>query len=147
MINRLTEYSEESKLKSVDLVLEAFKLMENRELNSASNLLEEIKKKLEKEFTKSETYKEKIIVTKICIFVDGLIKCYNPEKEMFLRSDLLPLLKREKIKNKIKKYLTRINEHSARKRSDSTWKKFGKSTIERKKENQFDAGMFFLCEM
>lgn len=142
MIHILTAYSEDSKLKSVDLVLEAFNHMEKREINDVVSLLEEIKKKLEKEFTKSETYKEKIIVTKICIFVDGLIKCYNPEKEIFLRSDLLPQVKREKIKNKIRKYLARINEHSARKRSDSTWKKFGKSTIDRKKENQFDAGMY-----
>ena len=84
---------------------------------------------------------EKIIVTKICIFVDCLLKCYSPEKQIFLRSDLLPSVKKEKIIKKMRKYLHRISECSTRKRSDSTWKKFGKSTIERSKESN-DTGMF-----
>ena len=103
--------------------------------------LVDIKNRLEKEFKNADSYLEKIIVTKICIFVDCLLKCYSPEKQIFLRSDLLPSVKKEKIIKKMRKYLHRISECSTRKRSDSTWKKFGKSTIERSKESN-DTGMF-----
>ena len=103
--------------------------------------LVDIKNRLEKEFKNAETYLEKIVVTKISIFVDCLLKCYNPERKIFLRSDLLPGIKKEKIIKKLKKYIQRISECSTRKRSDSTWKKFGKSTIERSKESN-DTGIF-----
>ena len=103
--------------------------------------LVDIKNRLEKEFKNAESFLEKIVVTKICIFVDCLLKCYSPERRIFLRSDLLPIAKKEKIIKKLRKYLQRITECSTRKRSDSTWKKFGKSTIERSKESN-DTGMF-----
>ena len=102
--------------------------------------LVDIKNRLEKEFKNAESFLEKIVVTKICIFVDCLLKCYSPERQIFLRSDLLPIVKKEKIIKKLRKYLQRITECSTRKRSDSTWKKFGKSTIERSKESN-DTGM------
>ena len=91
----------------------------------------------------SETYSEKIVVTKVSIFADCLLKCYNSERKIFLRSDLLPSSKKEKIVKKLRKYLIRMNECSARKRSDSTWRKFGKSTIEKSKENNFDSGIIY----
>ena len=109
--------------------------------SDVQNHLEEIKKRLEKEMKNSETYSEKIVVTKVSIFADCLLKCYNSERKIFLRSDLLPSTKKEKIVKKLRKYLIRMNECSARKRSDSTWRKFGKSTIEKSKENNFDSGI------
>ena len=108
--------------------------------------LVDIKNRLEKEFKNAESFLEKIIVTKICIFVDCLLKCYSPERQIFLRSDLLPSLKKEKIIKKMRKYLQRISECSSRKRSDSTWKKFGKSTIERSKESN-DTGKCAIHKM
>ena len=108
--------------------------------SEVNNKLVDIKNRLEKEFKNAESFLEKIVVTKICIFVDCLLKCYSPERQIFLRSDLLPSCKKEKIIKKMRKYLQRISECSTRKRSDSTWKKFGKSTIERSKESN-DTGM------
>ena len=58
--------------------------MENRKVRETFTLLEDIKKKVEKELKNSESYKQKIILSKVGIFADCLIKCYSPEKEMFL---------------------------------------------------------------
>ena len=115
---------------------------ENRKVRETFTLLEDIKKKVEKELKNSESYKQKIILSKVGIFADCLIKCYSPEKEMFLRFDLLPPLKRKKLVKKMKKYLFGINEFSVKRKYDSTWRKIGKNTVEKNKENLIDLGKY-----
>ena len=121
-------------------MISTFVLMESRKISQTFNLLEEIRKRIEKDFKNSEKLTDKILLTKIGILAECLVKCYNEEREMFLRFDLLPQIKREKLVKKIRKYLFRINEFFGRKRNDSTWRKIGKNTIERSRENNNDAG-------
>ena len=85
--------------------------------------------------------KEKVMNTKVSTFVESLIKCYNPEKCIFLPTDLLPDVKKEKIVKKIKKHLSRLHESVGRKKSDSQWKKFGKATIEKSKESSTEMAL------
>ena len=86
--------------------------------------------------------------SKIGIFVECLTKCYNPEKGIFLPSELLPMGKKEKIRKKLVSYHHKLKDSLGRKRSDSQWRKFGKSTIERSKENVLESGFmddFYRC--
>ena len=124
----------ENKRKSIDMVIDAFAAMKNRNIVEVNDLLEEAKKRLEKDFKSGEnSLKERVMNTKISIFVESLIKCYNPEKCIFLPTDLLPDTKKEKIVKKIRKHLVRLQESVGRKKSDSQWKKFGKPTIQKNK--------------
>ena len=129
----------DNKRKSIDMVIDAFTAMKNRNIKEVYDLLDEAKKRLEKDFKSGESnLKEKVMNTKISIFVESLIKCYNPEKCIFLPTDLLPDVKKEKIVKKIRKHLVRLQESVGRKKSDSQWRKFGKSTIEKNKDNPAD---------
>ena len=65
--------------------------MKNRNITEVYELLEDAKKRLEMDFKSGENIlKEKLMNTKISIFVESLTKCYNPEKCIFLPTDLLP---------------------------------------------------------
>ena len=106
------------------MVIDAFVAMKSKKVREVYELLEEAKKKLEKDFKNGENnIKERIMNTKINIFVESLIKCYNPEKYIFLPTELLPDLKKDRIVKKIKKQLIRLNDLAGRKKSDSQWKK------------------------
>ena len=138
---KLKEVSAETKLKSVDLISEAFDLMSKRKIREVFAQLEEARKKQEKESCSSDyNLKEKIFISRVGIFVECLSKCYNPEKGIFLPSELLPLGKKDKIRKKLISYHQQLKDSLGRKRSDSQWRKFGKSTIERSKENVLDSG-------
>ena len=78
--------------------------------------------------------------SKVGIFVECLTKCYNPEKGIFLPSELLPLGKKDKIRKKLLSFHQRLKDSLGRKRSDSQWRKFGKTTIERSKEHAQESG-------
>ena len=134
----------ENKRKSIDMIIDAFDAMKNRNIVEVHKLLEDAKKRLDKDFKSGEnSLKEKVINTKISIFVESLLKCYNPEKCIFLPTDLIPDIKKEKIVKKIRKHLLRLNESVGRKKSDSQWKKFGKATIEKNKESPAEMGLMY----
>ena len=141
IITKLKEISAESKIKSVDFISEAFDVMAKRKIREVFSLLEEARRKQEKEFSSSDhNLKEKISINKVGIFVECLTKCYNPDKGIFLPSELLPFGKKEKIRKKLMSYQQRLKDSACRKRSDSQWRKFGKTTIERNKENLVESG-------
>ena len=98
--------------------------MKNRNITEVYELLEDAKKRLEKDFKSGENrLKEKVMNTKISISVESLIKCNNPDKCILLPTDLRPDVKKEKFLKKIKKHLLRLHESVGRKMSDSQWKK------------------------
>ena len=61
-------------------------------------------------------------------------------KGIFLPSELLPLGKKDKIRKKLLSFHQRLKDSLGRKRSDSQWRKFGKTTIERSKEHAQESG-------
>ena len=59
----MKEISTETKIKSVDLIIDAFDLMSNRKIREVFSQLEEARRKQEKEFCSSDyNLKEKIFI-------------------------------------------------------------------------------------
>lgn len=127
----------EPKKKAAEILLEAFTAMKARNIKEVCNLLEEGKKKLEKELKVVDImFRDRVTATRQLIFVECLLKCYNCEKNIFMPIYLMQEPAKDKMVKKMKKHLTKLIESLGRKRNDSKWKKFGGGTIDKTKETR-----------
>ena len=133
----LKEVLKEPKKKAAEILLETFAAMKQRSIAEVNNLLDEAKKRLEKDLKVTDiTFKDRVTATRLLIFVECLLKSYNSEKQIFLPTYLMSEAARERMVKKMKKHLTKLIESLGQKRNDSKWKKFSGGTVDRRKETR-----------
>lgn len=143
----LKEVLKEPKKKAAEILLETFSAMKQRNIAEVNNLLDEAKKRLEKDLKVTDiTFKDRVTATKLLIFVECLLKSYNSEKQIFLPTYLMSEAARERMVKKMKKHLTKLIESLGQKRNDSKWKKFSGGTVDRRKETR-EGGQAFLDDL
>ena len=133
----LKEVLKETKKKAAEILLETFAAMKQRSIVEVNNLLDEAKKRLEKDLKVTDiTFRDRVTATRLLIFVECLLKSYNSEKQIFLPTYLMSEAARERMVKKTKKHLTKLIESLGQKRNDSRWKKFSGGTVDRRKETR-----------
>jgi hypothetical protein len=134
-IGSFKEVLKDSKKKAPEILIEAFTAMKVRNVTEALNLLDEAKRRLEKDMKVADlSFRERVLGSRLLLFVECLLKCYSAEKQIFLPIYLMPEAARERMERKVKKLLTRLMESMGRKKTDSKWLKFG--TVERSKDSR-----------
>ena len=131
----LKDVLKEPKKKPAESLIEAFEAMKMRNISNVLALLEEAKKRLEKDLKSADLcFSERVTQTRLLLFVECLLKSYHEEKKIFLPVSLMAIAARERMVRKIKKHLAKLGECLGRKRSDSKWKKFSGGTMEKSRD-------------
>ena len=131
----LKDVLKEPKKKAPEMLIAAFEAMKMRKITEVNGLLDDAKKRLEKDLKVTDiSFRDRLNATRLLIFAECLLKCYSSEKKIFLPIYLMSGPARERMVKKIKKHLAKLTEVLGKKRNDSKWKKFGGGTVERGKD-------------
>merc|ERR1711971_1030496 len=106
----LKEVLKEPKKKAAEILLETFSAMKQRSISEVNNLLDEAKKRLEKDLKVTDiTFKDRVTATRLLIFVECLLKSYNSEKQIFLPTYLMSEAARERMVKRMTKTTWRFS--------------------------------------